>query len=214
VCFSPLSIFFPNQSSSFLDRIAASRQGGAVWLGEHHNSASDHVLQATMLQSIWTRRRRSSSSRPPLALGLEQIQIQFQPVLDDYGAGQLTESELRRLVEWDKRWTWPFEVYEPIFRLAKNLGVSLIALNVNSEDLEYVERLGLPGLPPDRMRQYIGDPYVLLLLLSSSSLFFYRPVVCTNSVLLLLLVLPTRDNIGRALPPLPGPISSVRTWIT
>jgi uncharacterized iron-regulated protein len=157
-----------HQSSSFLDRIAASRQGGAVWLGEHHNSASDHVLQATMLQSIWTRRRRSSSSSSlPMALGLEQIQIQFQPVLDDYVAGQLTESELRRLVEWDKRWTWSFDVYEPIFRMAKNLGVSLIALNVNSEDLEYVERLGLPGLPPDRMRQYIGDPYVFL------SLFYY-----------------------------------------
>jgi hypothetical protein len=53
-CFSLHSSLFFHQSSSFLDRIAASRQGGAVWLGEHHNSASDHVLQATMVQSIWT----------------------------------------------------------------------------------------------------------------------------------------------------------------
>jgi Haem-binding uptake, Tiki superfamily, ChaN len=157
-----------------------------------------------------------------MALGLEQIQIQFQPVLDDYVAGQLTESELRRLVEWDKRWTWSYEVYEPIFRMAKNLGVPLIALNVNSEDLEYVERLGLPGLPPDRMRQYIGDPYVLpfslLLLLSSSSssLFLYPPLCVLTPFffpLRLLLRLSTRAK-GRALPPLPDPISTVHTWIT
>jgi uncharacterized iron-regulated protein len=132
------------------------RPGGAVWLGEHHNSAPDHVLQANMLKSLRARR----PAHLPLALGLEQIQIQFQPVLEDYSAGRLTTNELRRLVQWDQRWTWPFEIYEPIFRLAKDLGVALIALNVNSEDLEYVERSGFPGLPPDRMRQYIGDPYV------------------------------------------------------
>lgn len=138
----------------FLDRLASSK-GGAVWLGEHHSSEPDHILQAKMVESLRARRPQL-----PLALGLEQIQIKFQPVLDDYIAGKLSSSDLRRLVEWDQRWTWPFELYEPIFQKAREINASLIALNVNSEDLEFVERLGLPGLPPERMREYIGDPYV------------------------------------------------------
>jgi uncharacterized iron-regulated protein len=133
----------------------ASSKGGAIWLGEHHNSKTDHVLQAKIVESLGAHRPQL-----PLALGLEQVQIKFQPVLDDYIAGKISSSDLRRLVDWDKRWTWPFEIYEPIFQKAKDLQASLIALNVNSEDLELVERFGLPGLPPDRMREYIGDPYV------------------------------------------------------
>lgn len=114
-------------------------------------------MQAKLLKDIRARRPQT-----PLAIGLEQVQIQFQPVLDDFTAGKISASDLRRLVEWDKRWTWPFEVYEPIFEASRDLQVSLVALNVNSEDLEYVERLGLPGLPSEKMKQYIGDPYVLI----------------------------------------------------
>lgn len=113
----------------------------------------DHILQTKLLEQLRVRRPQA-----PIAIGLEQIQIQFQPVLNDYIAGKVSSSDLRRLVEWDKRWTWPFEVYEPIFQAARDLQMSLVALNVNSEDLEFVERLGLPGLPPERMREYIGDP--------------------------------------------------------
>lgn len=151
ICDIELNLSY-EQSSSFLDSLASSR-GGAIWLGEHHNSLPDHILQTKLLEQLRVRRPQA-----PIAIGLEQIQIQFQPVLNDYIAGKVSSSDLRRLVEWDKRWTWPFEVYEPIFQAARDLQMSLVALNVNSEDLEFVERLGLPGLPPERMREYIGDP--------------------------------------------------------
>jgi hypothetical protein len=64
---------------------------------------------------------------------------------------------MQRLVEWDKRWMWPFQVYEPVFTAAKELGIPLVALNVNTEDLQLVEKGGLPGLPRDRLQQYIPD---------------------------------------------------------
>jgi hypothetical protein len=52
---------------------------------------------------------------------------------------------------------WPWEVYEPVFTTAQELGIPLIALNVNSEDLALVEKYGFSGLPRDRLQQYIPD---------------------------------------------------------
>lgn len=140
-------------------------QGGALWLGEHHNSPKDHAMQEQFLTSLQQARQQNAAknnnnnkTKPsPVAIGLEQVEVQFQPVLDDFSAGLLTTAELRQRVEWDTRWTWPFELYEPIFAKARAYGMPLIALNVNTEDLAFVEQQGLPGLPKDRMRTYISD---------------------------------------------------------
>ena len=95
-------------------------------------------------------------------MGLEQVQIKFQSALDDYIAGIISLAEMRLQVDWDRRWIWPFEGYEPIFTVARELNIPLIALNVNSEDLALVEKGGLPALPRDRLEQYITDAYVSL----------------------------------------------------
>ena len=134
-----------------------SGKGGALWLGEHHNSKKDHVMQEQILSALYQARRLQKGSSAPMAVGLEQVEVQFQPVLDDFSAGKITTAELRKGVEWDKRWTWPFEQYEPVFAKARELGMPLIALNVNTEDLTFVEQQGLPGLPKDRMQAYIAD---------------------------------------------------------
>jgi uncharacterized iron-regulated protein len=94
-----------------------------------------------------------------MAIGLEQVQVQFQPVLDDYTSGKISLDEMRRLVQWDKRWTWSFEGYQGIFEAARELkNVRLLALNVDSEDLAQVEKGGYPALPMQQLRKYIKDP--------------------------------------------------------
>jgi hypothetical protein len=143
----------PIQKADFLQTIS-SRNGGALWLGEHHNSVKDHNLQVDILRQVHQLRQATGS---PTAVGLEQVQIKFQPVLNDYLAGKISAAEMRQRVEWDTRWMWPFEVYEPVFATAKELRMPLVALNVNSEDLALVEKGGLPGLPSERLRQYISD---------------------------------------------------------
>jgi hypothetical protein len=139
-----------------LERVAAS-SGGALWLGEHHNSIADHNLQANIIRQLAALRRSSPVNHRPLAVGLEQVQVMFQPILDAYIAGTISIQGMRNLVEWDRRWSWPFEAYEPIFSCAKELQIPLIALNVNSEDLSLVQKNGLPGLPRDRLFSYITD---------------------------------------------------------
>eukprot|EP00586_Coscinodiscus_wailesii_P002946 CAMPEP_0172484444 /NCGR_PEP_ID=MMETSP1066-20121228/11909_1 /TAXON_ID=671091 /ORGANISM="Coscinodiscus wailesii, Strain CCMP2513" /LENGTH=457 /DNA_ID=CAMNT_0013248979 /DNA_START=125 /DNA_END=1498 /DNA_ORIENTATION=+ len=135
-----------------------STKGGVIWLGEHHNSLPDHELQTSIIQSLHSSLNNGSGKRTPLSIGLEQIQIKFQNHLDAFVAGDISEKEMITLVEWDTRWSWPYEVYRPVFNLARELGIPLVALNVNSEDLALVEKDGLPGLDPKMRREYIPDP--------------------------------------------------------
>ena len=53
---------------------------------------------------------------------------------DDAAAERL----LLREVEWATRWQWPAGPYMPIFRLARELGMPLVALNVADETLDRV----------------------------------------------------------------------------
>jgi uncharacterized iron-regulated protein len=143
----------------FLDRIASIPQG-TVWLGEHHNSIADHNLQVQLLREIAERRSRTSGTDggvSNVAVGLEQVQVKFQPVLDAFTAGTLSADEMRLGVEWDTRWIWPFEGYRSVFETARELRMPLIALNVNTEDATLVEKGGLPSLPRERLQQYIRD---------------------------------------------------------
>jgi hypothetical protein len=156
-------------SEKFIKEIASStsssKKGGAVWLGEHHNSIADHDFQATFIQEIYKQRQRhshssKSSKKNPanMAIGLEQVQQEFQPVLDAYIDGKISLDRMRFMVQWDKRWMWSFDNYRKIFETAKELNIPLLALNVDSEDLSLVEKKGYPGLPKDRLRKYIKDP--------------------------------------------------------
>jgi len=122
----------------------------AVFLGEHHNSAEDHALQAAII--------RAAAGRRQAAVGLEAVQRRFQPVLDAYVRGELSDEGLEAQTEWRKRWFWPFEGYLPVFRTCRELGIPLIALNVDSEDLGLVEAGGLPALDRAALLRYIPDP--------------------------------------------------------
>ena len=94
------------------------QNGGVLWLGEHHNSLSDHNLQASIIESVYQTRiskLKSSNEVPPMAIGLEQVQVQFQPMLDMYVSGRISEDDLLQNVQWEKRWSWSFDNYRPVF---------------------------------------------------------------------------------------------------
>mmetsp|Transcript_615 Transcript_615/g.1401 ORF Transcript_615/g.1401 Transcript_615/m.1401 type:complete len:441 (-) Transcript_615:112-1434(-) len=145
-------------SKKFINEMA-THSGGSIWLGEHHNSASDHTFQAMVIREVHRERAKNLRLKDtPMAVGLEQVQGQFQPVLDAYINGKISLNEMKSLVQWDERWSWSFENYKEIFVVAKDLGIRLLALNVDSEDLVLVEQEGYPGLPPKQLHKYIKDP--------------------------------------------------------
>lgn len=122
----------------------------AVFLGEHHDSVKDHELQAEIIRALAARR--------PVAVGLEAVQRRFQPVLDAYVSGKLTEAELEKQTDWRVRWFWPFDRYLPVFRACRELQLPILALNVDSEDLSQVEVGGLSSVDEGTFRSYISDP--------------------------------------------------------
>jgi len=134
-----------------------TKRGGVLWLGEHHNSKDDHLVQEDIIRSIH-KSLVGQGETPLLSIGLEQVQVRFQSVLEDYLVGKIKLEKLRELVEWDTRWQWSFDGYAPLFKTAKDLGIQLVALNVDSEDLAKVEKNGLPGLSRTELSQYIPDP--------------------------------------------------------
>lgn len=136
-------------------------KGGVIWLGEHHNAKRDHDLQAVFIENIYNQRKamsRIGKDTPKLSIGLEQVQVQYQQVLDDYVQGKISEEEMLSGCEWKTRWSWPFKNYRSVFVLAQKLKIPLIALNVDSEDLAKVEIDGFEGLDRKTLRKYIKDP--------------------------------------------------------
>jgi hypothetical protein len=74
ICVVPY--FIHSQEKSFLKELARSK-GGALWLGEHHNSASDHDLQAEIIRKLY-QSRKGKAGTPTMGIGLEQVQVQVR----------------------------------------------------------------------------------------------------------------------------------------
>lgn len=130
-----------------------------IYLGETHDSEADHKAQLEILQTLYRQ-------NPNLAIGLEMFQRPFQPVLDRYISGELTEVEMLEQSEYSQRWGFPWSLYAPILRFAKENRLPLIALNTPIEVTRKVARMGLESLTTAE-RQYI--PPITELDLSNST---------------------------------------------
>jgi uncharacterized iron-regulated protein len=125
-------------------------QSQVVYLGETHDQAADHEAQLQIIQTLQGQTLQGQNSR--LAIALEMFQRPAQPLLDQYLAGKITETELRQQSEYDQRWGFPWEYYAPILRFAKEQQISLIALNVPTEITRKVARTGLESLTETERR--------------------------------------------------------------
>ena len=142
----------PSVALKALSHKVSSTTGRALFIGEHHDCAEDHALQAALI----TKLRQSHDPTLPLAVGLEAFQARFQPQLDAFCRGELSLKQLREATEWDTRWVWPFEPYVPVLNAAREAGAKLLALNVNAEDIANVQVGGFPALGP-KLQDYIRN---------------------------------------------------------
>jgi uncharacterized iron-regulated protein len=132
------------ESTEILTNLAPAQ---VIYLGETHDNAADHQGQLDIIQAL-------HQKNPRLAIALEMFQRPAQPLLDQYLAGTLSETQLQQQSEYDQRWGFPWEYYAPILRFAKANQIPLIALNVPTEITRKVAREGLESLTPDD-RQWI-----------------------------------------------------------
>lgn len=141
-------IFRPNSTMAIAPAIVLQdlQQAQVVYLGETHDHAADHQAQLTIIQSLHQPHRN-------LAIALEIFQRPFQPVIDDYLAGKITEAELVEKTEYQQRWGFPWENYAPILRYAQQHQIRVLAINTPTEITRKVARQGLDSLTSAERQQ-------------------------------------------------------------
>lgn len=113
-----------------------------VYVGERHDQAADHAVQYAVLSQL----HRDEAS---LAIGMEMFQVPFQEPLDEWSAGRIDETVLRRDTEYDERWGFDFSMLRPILEYARNRGLEVVALNAPREVAYAVAQGGVDSLDPE-----------------------------------------------------------------
>lgn len=126
----------PLPFSTLMETLAQNR---VVFVGEIHDRYDHHLHQLAVLQGLHQR-------NPKLAIGVEWFQQPFQPVLNDYLAGKLTEVEFLRRSEYFERWGYDYRQLRPILEYAKANRLPVLALNAPVELTRKVSQGGLEAL--------------------------------------------------------------------
>lgn len=123
----------------------ADRQ--VVFVGESHDQYQHHLNQLAIIKGLYAK-------HPDLAVGLEFFFQPYQSVLDRYIAGEIDDAGLIRESDYFNRWRFDYRLYRPIFRYAREHGIPLIALNLESEITKQVGSEGIDSLP-EHLKQRI-----------------------------------------------------------
>ncbi len=118
--------------------VAQNKDAKVILVGESHDSAQDHALQAKVYNALLGQSKTS--------LGMEMFQRPFQAHLDAYVAGTLDEAELLAATEYEARWGYETEFYSPLWRSAQKAGAPIVALNIHRELTKRVSAVGTENL--------------------------------------------------------------------
>jgi uncharacterized iron-regulated protein len=139
--------------------ISKIQQHDVVYLGENHDSLTAHQQQLEIITQL---QAKLAGDEKYLAIALEMFQRPFQPLLDRYLAGTITEEQLRAQIEYDTRWGYDWEFYAPILRFAQAQQIPLIALNTPSEITQKVATSGIDSLADQDWRYIPPRPQIEL----------------------------------------------------
>lgn len=129
------------EPASVGDVVAASDTVSVVFVGEVHNDPGAHALQDTLFAALAARHAAADSAAPsrPLALSLEMLERDVQPVVDEYLSGRISE---RHFVTASRMWDRYRSAYRPLVQRAKEQGFPILAANAPRR---YVSRVASAG---------------------------------------------------------------------
>ena len=130
--------------------IAQLSKQSAVLLGERHDRLDHHRWQLDVLRALHV-------TQPDIALALEMFPRRVQPALDAWVGGELSEAEFLKQSEWQTVWGFDPELYMDIFRYARDHGIPMRAVNVDSGLTRLVGREGFDAVP-EEAREGVSRP--------------------------------------------------------
>jgi uncharacterized iron-regulated protein len=120
-----------------------------VYLGERHTLPHHHDLQEQIIVSLL-------EDGSELAVGLEMLPAELQPVLDEYNAGNLTFEEMAEQTAWEDHWS-NYEQYRGPIEAAHKAGAPILALNAHRDVVREVALNGLAGLDSTMLKRVPGQ---------------------------------------------------------
>jgi uncharacterized iron-regulated protein len=122
---------------SLSEAIPALKLDRIILVGEFHDNKKHHAAQLKIIRAL-----KESGVR--LAVGMEMFRSDSQPALDRWVAGDMDESEFKKI--YFDNWTYPWSDYGMIFDYARKEKIPLIGLNVPMEITRQVARQGFQSL--------------------------------------------------------------------
>ncbi len=121
-----------------------------ILVGEIHNSYCDHTAQARILETL-----ARSDIKP--VLGLEMVSRDKQAALDSFNDGKLSLEDLPGALGWKSG----FDLYRPVFEIARAYNVPVYALNLPREIVRSARINGLDGLENPKYQEWLPKHLIL-----------------------------------------------------
>jgi uncharacterized iron-regulated protein len=134
-----------------LARLVAARAARAqvVYLGESHDNPRHHADQARVLEAML-----ADGARP--AVAFEMLAQDQQPAVDAAMLETADPAALAKRLEWAQR-GWPdFEMYRPLFDLARRYRLTVVALDLPRPTARRISGEGLAALAPGERSRVVS----------------------------------------------------------
>lgn len=135
--------------------VAAAGTNDAIFLGEQHDDAVGHAIQAEIFRRVVAK----YASERKVALSLEMFERDVQIVVDEYRRGLITEAQFLASSRPWGNYKWD---YKPLFELAKEKNLDIVAANAPRRYVNMVSRNGrdaLNGLTKEAKKWLAPLPY-------------------------------------------------------
>jgi uncharacterized iron-regulated protein len=119
--------------------IVRAAKRSVVLLGEMHDNPDHHRWQLQTLAAL-------HAMHPDMVIGFEMFPRRVQKALDQWVAGELSESQFLVASEWSAVWSTDANLYLPLFQFARMNRIPMVALNIDTRLRKAVSAKGLSGV--------------------------------------------------------------------
>jgi len=116
-----------------------------TYVGERHTNPSHHAIQLEVIDAL-------VGIAPELVIGMEMFDRSYQPVLDQWSAGEIDEAAFLQRTHWYANWGFDFGLYRDILEYAKEKGIRIVALNIPNCISRKISVGGIASLSEDDRR--------------------------------------------------------------
>lgn len=132
-------LYLADGSTISLEKFADLAKGyDYILIGENHDAPHHHQMQANLLAAL-----AQAGLRP--AVGFEMLYFRNQNLLAAFNRREIKVAELEGASNWANSWTYPFEIYAPIFEVAEQFDLPVYGLNISKATLDLVRAKGFDG---------------------------------------------------------------------